>query len=80
MKKTNEIKQRIEQLENSKKFELNLQTEIKAMLNRTTDRLIDINEELQELERDLEIAEKEEIPSITDQHYGDFTGVTNEDR
>ncbi len=54
-----QIKQRVEELENNKKFEKDLQIDLKAKLDRSVERLIDINEELQELERDLSIAEKE---------------------
>lgn len=77
-----QIKTRIEQLENSKKFEKDLQIDLKAKLDRSVERLIDINDELQELERDLEIEEQKELTTYpsTEQKYGDFTGVDNEDR
>lgn len=76
-----QIKTRIEQLENSKKFELDLQINYKDSIDRSVERLIDINEELQELERDLEIEEqKENYPKDDTDKYGDFSGVDNEDR
>lgn len=121
-----QIKTRIEELENNKKFEKDLQIDLKAKLDRSVERLIDINEELQELERDLEEQEDNVIAGVdftdsiislndikfkeyqnekkeyedmlqkkadmahkeylndtypsTEQKYGDFTGVSNEDR
>jgi len=93
--------QRLQQLKKHEQFELDLIKDLKEKIERATERLIDIHEEMQEIERDIDIEDgtylsdkiahdnmlqekadkaRKEYMVDKEQKYGDFTGVTNEDR